>query len=124
MMRGVVTTEHGALMLIIVVDSHGQSHEIEAVIDTGFFGHLMLPPEQISHLNLAPLGASVVCLAEGTNRMLQQYAATVHWDGIQREVYVLEGESDPLVGMLLLQNHRVCMDMVDGGAVTITPLSP
>lgn len=63
---GIVTAEREALVRLVVLGSEdpGTSAEIEAVLDTGFTGHLTLPPEVIEELGLPLLGSRNSVLAE------------------------------------------------------------
>ena len=96
---------------------------IEAVIDTGFTGYLMLPSDSIDRLNLPLIGQRDVILADGTNVPLNLYRAKVIWHGVERLVYVLRANAESLVGMSLLHGSRVTLDVVTNGDVTIAPLS-
>ena len=45
MITGTVSVNREPIIRISVQDAHGQSHELNAVLDTGFNGWLTLPPE-------------------------------------------------------------------------------
>ena len=47
------------------------------------------------------------------------YAATLLWDGQEREVLVLATGGEPLIGMALLRGYQLFIDVIDGGPVTI-----
>ena len=49
--------------------------------------------------------------------------ATFIWQGRRRNVEVLQLDSEPRLGMELLWNHRITVDAVGNGAVTVAPLS-
>jgi hypothetical protein len=53
---------------------------------------------------------------------LAAYPLDILWDGIRRDVTAMEAENDPLIGMTLLEGHRLTIDAIDGGPVTIEPL--
>ena len=44
---------------------------------------------------------------------------TVLWDGQPRDVYTYAADSMPLVGMLLLDDHDLNIQVRDGGRVVI-----
>jgi predicted aspartyl protease len=44
MMTGIVNVDLEAVLRLSVRDAAGHSHDVEAVIDTGFNGFLTLPP--------------------------------------------------------------------------------
>ena len=50
------------------------------------------------------------------------YGSAVLWDGQPRLVTVIEADTEPLLGMELLQGSRVILDVRDDGPVTIDAL--
>jgi hypothetical protein len=50
------------------------------------------------------------------------YEASVIWDGQIRSVEINESDTDPLVGMSLLEGFELKIQGVAGGLVTITAL--
>ena len=46
----------------------------------------------------------------------------VQWEGQLREGTVLAADGTPLVGMDLLAGSRLCLDLIEGGPVTIERL--
>jgi clan AA aspartic protease len=79
---------------------------VEAVIDTGFTGHLTLPPEVVRSLGLLPQGFVEVELADGTTTALGVFGARVLWRSRQRPVPVYEAGGGPLIGMSLLRGSH------------------
>lgn len=102
--------------------SGAQSEETEAAIDTGFTGFLTLSPALVELLQLPYWEASEFTLGDGSSVRLDVYKGRVSWDGLVREVLILEAEGTSLVGMSLLYGYRLTMDVVDGGPVTIEAL--
>ena len=96
--------------------------KIEAVLDTGFTGYLMLPSDLINHLRLQLIGNRNVILGDGSTVTLDLYRAKVRWHDIERIVYVLRADAELLVGMSLLHGSRVTLDVVTNGNVTIEAL--
>ena len=121
MIIGKIRTDREAVIELEVVSSV-QREKIEAVIDTGFTGYLMLPRDLINHLNLPLIGRRDVILADGTNVPLNLYRVKVVWHGVERTVHVLQADAESLVGMSLLRGSRLTLDVVPDGDVTITPL--
>ena len=79
------------------------STAIEAWIDTGFNGDLVLPQSQIEHLSLTPLGTVKAILADGSEVALERYACLIDWFGEDRELEVVaNGGEYPLLGVGLL----------------------
>jgi len=122
MITGRVTPDREAVIGIEVAGPSDRSHRIEAVIDTGYNGHLTLPSQLIGTLHLAFAGHRRGMLADGSDLLLDVYLATVIWHGKPREVLVSQAEGAALVGMSLLRGSRLKMDVVDGGHVAIEEL--
>lgn len=99
-----------------------QRAKIEAVLDTGFTGYLMLPSDLINHLSLQLIGTRNVILGDGSNVTLDLYRAKVLWHNVERIVYALRSDAELLVGMSLLHGSRVTLDVVTNGNVTIDVL--
>ncbi len=121
-MRGRVTTDGSeALLPVRVFDPGlGGGHaDIEAVIDTGFTGHLTLPTGMVSSLSLPELGSEEMVLADGRTEIASVHRGTVEWHGHGRTVPALAVGDDPLLGMALLAGSRLQLDAVPGGAVMI-----
>ena len=112
-----------AVVTLSIEDAAGLQHEIEAVLDTGFTGYLVLPPAVIRQLGLARRGRRRMTLADGTVRMHHFYGASVIWGGEQYTVPTYGTGDKPLIGMRLLEGSRVTLDVADGGTVTIESLA-
>ena len=61
-------------------------------------------------------------LADGRVEYFDVYIATVLWDSQPRPVEVEAADTEPLVGMSLLEHHALRIDILNGGIVTITAL--
>jgi clan AA aspartic protease len=105
-----------------VFGSGQSSRRIEAIIDTGFNGHLTLPGEVVVALQLPFAGHRRASLADGSVTRLDVYLASLDWYGQRKDVLVSQSAGSPLIGMELLEGSRVTMDVVDGGNVNIEPL--
>ena len=62
-------------------------------------------------------------MGDGSVAVLDMYLATVLWHEREREVLVLQADSDPLVGMSLLYGNRMTLDIVVDGDVLIDEVS-
>lgn len=123
MITGVVTANREATIRLVVAGPNQRLEEVEAVIDTGFNGFLTLPSQVIRILTLPFIGNRRVMLADGRLVVLDLYLTTVLWNEREREVLVLPGEGDPLIGMSLLYDHRVIVHVIDHGEVIIDTLA-
>lgn len=122
MISGVVRGGREPVVRLALIGAAGQIEEVEAVIDTGFTGELTLPSSIIALLGLQSPSFQPAVLADGTAVRLAAYALNILWDEARRDVTAMEAENDPLLGMALLEGHRLTIDAVDGGPVTIGPI--
>jgi clan AA aspartic protease len=121
MMTGVVESGEGRIRLK-VKGFRGRVREIEAVIDTGYTASLTLPPTVIAALGLRWRSLDRGILADGRECLFDVYEARVVWDGHERHVLIDEADTEPLVGMRLLQDYELTMQVRDRGKVTIRRL--
>ncbi len=122
MISGAVSGGREAVVRLVLIGAAGQTEEIEAVIDTGFNGFLTLPPALTALLGLPFWINEQAILADGQAVLLPVYRAKVLWNGVTRDVLAMVTGDDPLIGMALLDGHRLTIDAVDGGPVTIEPI--
>lgn len=123
MISGHVNASREPIITISVKGPDERESSIEAVIDTGFNGHLILPSQLIRRLGLSRLGSAGADLADGSRVSLDLFEATVLWDGKERPVAVLQTENEALLGMSMLTGHRLTLDVVSGGEVRIETLT-
>jgi predicted aspartyl protease len=60
-----------------------------------------------------------VILADGNTVGVDLYEGVVIWDGQERAIIVHCMEGSPLIGMSLLYDHLLTMEVVDSGPVSI-----
>lgn len=118
-MNGSVNESLEAVLPIMLLDRQGQAFEVDAVIDTGATNWLTLPLEIIEELNLLPLDQEQVTLADGQIIDCKTYSCQMPWFGSVRTVQVVELNSDPLLGMKLLEGNRLDIDVRPGGEVAV-----
>ncbi|MEL6490853.1 MAG: clan AA aspartic protease [Cyanobacteria bacterium J06621_3] len=123
MMQGIVDRNCEAKIRLAVGNADGQRQMIDALIDTGFTGFLMLPMAVVVNLKLQVYRRETGILADGSRRTFDVYRGLVLWDGEKRSVDINASESEPLVGMNLLYGYRIQIDATEGGLVSITRLS-
>ena len=113
-----------AHITLTVQDGNGVAENVDFVIDTGLTEDVSLPLDIIVRLNL-PRNCDIVdiVLADGSTGKFDLYTAYVLWHDRLVEVEVINMESTPLIGMELLRDSNISIDVVPGGTVTIAELA-
>ena len=119
MIEGVVNAAREAVVTLSLRGAAGRTLEVDAVVDTGFSRFLTLPPAMVAELRLGLTGVNRVILADGSEATLDVYGITVLWDGRTRDVVAYESDTTPLVGMSLLDEHDLSIQVRAGGRVLI-----
>lgn len=122
MIAGVVNAQCEAIIGLTLIGANDQQIRVEAVIDTGFDGWLILSPSLIDKLGYAWRGSCESILADGSNTDLNVYGGVVLWDRRRRNIPAHEAESTPLLGMRLLEGFELTIQARSGGSVTIRRL--
>jgi clan AA aspartic protease len=122
MIRGSVSSDLEAILKLHLLGERGTEEEIEAVIDTGFNGFLTLPMSVIDKLSLSWLYRQQGELADGSLHVFDVFEATVIWSDASRSIEVEAAETEPLLGMALLQGHELRISVAEGGSVSIESL--
>ncbi len=120
---GTVAEGREALISLNLLGPGGSRARIEAVVDTGFTGHLVLPSVLVGELGLPLRGSRDSFLADGSVVSLDAYRVGVEWDDRVRVVPALSAEGGPLVGRSLLRGSEIRIEVADGGKVLIRPLT-
>ena len=107
MITGSVNAYCEAIIRLRIYDLQGQSQEIEVVVDTGFNGALTLPLNVIEALRLPFRRSGRALLADGSESLFDIYEAIVDWDGQRRRISVDAADTDPLLGMALLEGYEL-----------------
>jgi clan AA aspartic protease len=124
MIAGQVTSDgNEAVLLLDVEDWNGNTHEIRAIVDTGFDRYLTLPPKVIGPLGLSRRGSTRAVLADGSVRDIDTYGATVVWNGKKRNIEVQRAKTVPLVGMSLLSGCGLWIACEANGVVEVSELT-
>jgi len=109
--------------LAIVTDRHPPSAAIEAWIDTGFTGDVVLPLPVITELGLTQSGSVDAVLADGSQIELATYSCRIRWLDEERHLEVIANDGEvPLVGVGLLWGSQLCIDYVNH-TVSLAPAS-
>ena len=111
MIEGVVNDHYEAVVRLSLLNSSGQTRVIDTVLDTGYNGFLTLPPVLVAELELTRLGQKSLILANGRRDIFDTYGVTVSWDGQSRFVDADEADTAPLLGMSMLDNHDLSIQV-------------
>ena len=122
MVQGVVNADLEAIVYLTIMGSSGQAHEVEAVVDTGFTEFLMLPNDLVEHLGVDLVFTNRMGLADGSIVELDVHNVTVMWDGRDRNVQAIASTGMSLVGMRMLEDHSLHVEVRDGGKVLVESL--
>ena len=125
-MRGSVVSDGREAIVslkVIGAGSDRDSSNIQVAIDTGFTGHLKLPPETVRSLSLPERGFVEVELADGGMATLGVYEARVLWHWRPLRVPVYEADGAPHIGMSLLRGSTLTIEVIPSGEVTIAARS-
>ncbi len=122
-MIGIVTAANEAVLDVNVAGPlENRRERVEAVVDTGFTGHLTLRPETVERLALPVVGSAESILADGSTTIEDVCLARVVWHGMLRPVRALVADAVPLLGMSLLRGSELRIRVVGGGDVGIEEL--
>lgn len=89
------------------------------MIDTGFNGFLTSPPALVSELGAVLSKPRWRYPGDDSIIAFDVWEITVLWDGTALAVEADEADTTPLVGMLLLDNHSLFMEVADGGRMVL-----
>ena len=119
MIEGTVNAHLEAIVTLPLLGPEGQAREIDAVVDTGFNGYLILPPMLVADLGLPVVGDGEAVLADGSEAAFDVYGVTALWDGQPRYVETGSVGVVPLVGMAMMDSYDLRIEVVNGGRVVI-----
>ena len=111
-----------ATISVAILSTDGREEEFEAVIDTGFTNYLTFPYQVISHLGLSWNGQQLGTLADGSEQFFDYYTASIVWDNEAIPIPVNAIDSEPLVGMALMEGYGLHIEVVEGGFVSLERL--
>src|ERR1700712_2691718 len=103
MITGWVNAFREAVIQLPVRSLGGQEQGVEVVIDTGFNGYLTLPPHLIEALDLSFRRNGRAVLGDGSEVTFDIHEAVILWGGQLRRIPVDSAETEPLLGMGLLE---------------------
>jgi clan AA aspartic protease len=101
----------GLIQIVIPASSLAAELTIEAWIDTGFTGELVLPEALVIQLGLTPSGTIDAELGDGGEVELRTYTCRLNWFGQELQIEVIGSESDnALLGIGLLLERKLFID--------------
>lgn len=114
MISGRLTEDRLPLVTLNLIDHNEVVHPVTFLVDTGYDGWLVLPPDIVRELALPPTGdANIVTVAGGASLEWANYRARLYWNGRIRDVVVLESDTMPLLGMAMLDDPAAgCADLL------------
>jgi clan AA aspartic protease len=118
MITGIVR-DFEPIIPLSVLGSDGKVYTQDAIVDTGFDGWLSLPPGLIAQLNLIWKRRGRAILGDGSECVFNVYEANVVWDGTLLTIPVDEADSEPLVGMSLMEGYQLKVQVFEGGYVEL-----
>ncbi len=121
-MTGYVTARRVPLLPLRVRGPAGPPADFLALLDTGFAGELSLPPAIAAAMGLVAKFSPSFTLADGASVSVPICHAEVEWGPRWRPVEVLMIGPDPAVGMALLEDHKVFMEVIAAGVIDIRPM--
>ncbi len=125
MIQGIVNADFEPIISLFICHSDGKVHQYQAIIDnqaiinTGFNGWLSLPPELIAFLNLKWKRRGRAILGDGSECVFNVYEAIVVWDGDYLTIPIDEADSEPLVGMSLMEGYQLVVQVMEESGVEI-----
>ena len=126
MIRGNVAQLGEKLLLMVFLEirvSSGKFRSIPVLIDTGNDFDLVMSRSRLSELGLVFEEERTISVRGVHGKSDSSIChADVIWDGEQRRIRIIEGETPALVGQGLLKDYSVYVEMREGGAILLQRL--
>lgn len=97
--------------------------DIQALLDTGFDEHLKLDAWVAEHLGLTPTSVRAVELADGTVHEIPVGTVDVFVKNEWVPVTAFFAPGGTLIGLKMLLNHEVRLEIRPGGSIEVNPLA-
>ena len=123
MITGIVNADFEPIIPLSICGSDGKVYTQDAIIDTGFNGWLSLPPDLIAQLNLKWKRRGRAILGDGSECVFNVYEAVLVWDGNFLTIPIDEANSEPLVGMSLMEGYQLMVQVFEGGRVELSKVN-
>jgi clan AA aspartic protease len=123
MITGIVNPDFEPIIPLSICGSDGKVYTQDAIVDTGFNGWLSLPPDLIAQLNLKWKRRGRAILGDGSECVFNVYEAVLVWDGNFLTIPIDEADSEPLVGMSLMEGYQLMVQVLEGGRVELNKVA-
>jgi clan AA aspartic protease len=123
MITGIVNVDFEPIIPLSICGSDGKVYVRDAIVDTGFNGWLSLPPDLIAQLNLKWKRRGRAVLGDGSECVFNVYEAVLVWDGSFLTIPIDEADSEPLVGMSLMEGYQLMVQVFEGGPVELSKVA-
>jgi clan AA aspartic protease len=123
MITGIVNVDFEPIIPLAICGSDGKVYTQDAIVDTGFNGWLSLPPDLIDQLNLKWKRRGRAILGDGSECVFNVYEAVLVWDGNFLTIPIDEADSEPLVGMSLMEGYQLMVQVFEGGQVELNKIA-
>ena len=123
MITGIVNADFEPIISLSLQGADGQIYTQEAIVDTGFNGWLSLPPDLIAQLNLSWKRRGRAIFGDGSECVFNVYEAIVVWDGDLLTIPIDEADSEPLIGMSLMEGYQLMVQVFEGGLVKLSKVN-
>jgi clan AA aspartic protease len=119
MIVGAVNGDLEPIVRLRVLGHHGEERDLEFVLDTGFNGFVILPPDLVSEFGYERVCIEFATLADGREEAFDVYRARILWDGQPRDIEADVANAAPLIGMAMLEGHDLQVRVAAAGEVKI-----
>jgi clan AA aspartic protease len=123
MITGIVNADFEPIIPLSICGSDGKVYTQDAIVDTGFNGWLSLPPDLIAELDLKWKRRGRAILGDGSECVFNVYEAVLVWDGNFLTIPIDEADSEPLVGMSLMEGYQLMVQVFEGGYVELSKVA-
>ncbi len=123
MITGIVNLDFEPIIPLSICGSDGKVYTQDAIVDTGFNGWLSLPPDLIAQLDLKWKRRGRAILGDGSECVFNVYEAVLVWDGNFFTIPIDEADSQPLVGMSLMEGYQLMVQVFEGGRVELSKVA-
>jgi clan AA aspartic protease len=120
MIIGIVNMDFEPIITLSICSHDGKVYPQDVIVDTGFNGWLSLPPDLITKLNLKWKRRGRAILGDGSECVFDVYEAVLVWDGNMLTIPIDEADSEPLLGMSLMEGYQLVVEVFEGGRVEIS----